>query len=124
MLTNAKYYLQVENDRNTRRGALFIDLIKAAFGVDEVVMVGHHFVFEPTTAMQALDLAKLNEIPSADTLMFDHDIMGDVFGNMAEFLMRQLASLPVTGGQRDNLLAAALEKRADHEALTNLIFGY
>lgn len=95
-LTNAKYYLQAENDRNTHHGSLFIDIIKRAFGVDEVVMVGHHFVFEPQTAMTALDLTQLNEIPSADTIIFDHDIMGSVFGARDSIrIMQDLASLPV-----------------------------
>ena len=94
MLTNAKYYLQAENDRNTHHGPVFIDLIRKAFGIDEVVMVGHHFVFEPQKAMQQFDLSKLNEIPSADTLIFDHDIMKAVFGDRALPLMAKLSQVP------------------------------
>lgn len=110
-LVSAKYYLQAENDRNTHRGGLFIDLIKAAFGVNEVVMVGHHFVFEPTESMQKLDLTKLNEIPSADTMMFDHDIMLAVFGPIAREIMPALAKLPVSSGARDDLLQKVLAVR-------------
>jgi hypothetical protein len=101
MITHAKYWLQAENDRNTHNGLNFIDIIKKAFGVNEVVMVGHHFVFEPTEAMKKLDLSQLNEIPSADTLIFDHDIMTAVFGADAKIIMAQLSQLPVTGGARD-----------------------
>lgn len=103
MLTHAKYYLQAENDRNTHDGQLFIDILKRAFGADEVVMVGHHFVFEPKQSMEALDLTKLNEIPSADTVMFDHDIMREVFGERYYVrIMQDLAATPVEG--RDKLL--------------------
>jgi hypothetical protein len=109
MLTNSKYYLQAENDRNTRHGDLFIDIIKRAFGVDEVVMVGHHFVFEPKGSMEKLDLTKLNEIPSADTIMFDHDIMGEVFGEHAVRVMQDLAAVPVE--RRDALLRDYLSQR-------------
>lgn len=101
MLNTSKYWLQAENDRNTHNGALFVDIIKAAFGVDEVVMVGHHFVFEPDSAMQQRDLSKLNEIPSADTILFDHDIMGAVFGTVASLVIPALAKLPVADGVRD-----------------------
>jgi hypothetical protein len=107
-LTGAPYYLQAENDRNTHNGMLYIQLIQRAFGADEVVMVGHHFVFEPKADMQALNLHTLNEIPSADTMLFDHDIMGAVFGNEARFVMAHLAMTP--RGDRDTVLAAELAK--------------
>jgi len=107
MLEHAKYYLQSENERNTQHGMIFIDLIKRAFGVDEVVMVGHHFVFEPKDSMLKLDLTKLNEIPSADTILFDHDIMREVFGEKALPLMIECAKVPVA--QRDLLIKAALD---------------
>lgn len=106
MLTTSKYWLQAENDRNTHHGDVFIDLIRRAFG-NEVVMVGHHFVFEPQTAMDAHDLSRLNEIPSADTLIFDHEIMGSVFGAGAIPLMIRLASVPAES--RDALLRTALD---------------
>lgn len=120
-LQTSKYWLQAENDRNTHHGQLFVDLLKCAFGADEVVMVGHHFVFEPKAAMTALDLTKLNEIPSADTICFDHDIMPAVFGPIAHPLMKALAGLPVTDGQRDALLAKALAIRNDPCGIANLI---
>lgn len=107
-LQTSKYWLQAENDRNTHHGQVFIDLIRRAFGADEVVMVGHHFVFEPKGAMEALDLTKLNEIPSADTMIFDHDIMGAVFGDeRAKALMVQCAL--TRPDERDALIAEALK---------------
>lgn len=107
-LKTNKYWLQAENDRNTHHGQIFIDLIKRAFRTDEVVMVGHHFVFEPEAAMKQLDLTQLNEIPSADTLLFDHEIMGAVFGEQAVPLMIELAKVPCDS--RDQIVAEALAK--------------
>lgn len=107
-LETSKYWLQAENDRNTHHGQVFIDLIKRAFGVDEVVMVGHHFVFEPQKSMQALDLTKLNEIPSADTMIFDHDIMGAVFGERAQAIMTECACTPAES--RDEIVRRELDK--------------
>lgn len=106
MLQTSKYWLQCENDRNTHHGDVFISLIKRAFGVDEVVMVGHHFVFEPQSAMTALDLTKLNEIPSADTLLFDHEIMTAVFAGRAVDIMVECARTPVA--HRDEIIRREL----------------
>lgn len=105
-LQNPKYWLQAENDRNVHNGPIFIDLIKRAFGVDEVVMVGHHFVFEPQSSMTALDLTKLNEIPSADTLLFDHEIMGEVFGDRALAIMIECAQ--TSCDERDSVIRREL----------------
>lgn len=107
MLVTQKYWLAWENERNVQHGPVFIELIQRAFEVDEVVMVGHHFVFEPKAAMQHLDLTKLNEIPSADTLLFDHEIMTEVFGpDKAVAIMVALARLPAA--KRDEYVRARL----------------
>jgi hypothetical protein len=121
MLQTSKYWLQSENDRNTHHGQLFVDLLKVAFGADEVVMVGHHFVFEPQGAMAALDLTKLNEIPSADTIIFDHDIMGAVFGPLALQVIRYLSQFPVSQGARDLALANCFALRGQPCELANKI---
>jgi hypothetical protein len=104
----SKYWLSYENDRNTHHGMIFIEIIKRAFRTDEVVMVGHHFVFEPESAMRKLNLRKLNEIPSADTMLFDHDIMTAVFGEGAIPLMIEMAKVPCD--KRDDIVRAALAK--------------
>lgn len=112
---HAKYYLGSENDRNTHHGDLFMTLIKEAFGVDEVVMVGHHFVFEPSQDMVRRDLSHMNELPSADTTLFDHPIMTAVFGDKAIPLMQAMAGVPVE--QRDEILRAAFIERAKSTVL-------
>lgn len=106
----AKYYLSSENDRNTHHADVFNQLIQIAFGVDEVIMDGHHFLFESSEAMSVHDLSKLNEMPSADTMLFDHPIMTAVFGDKAIAVMQSLAAVPVE--QRDDVLRVALQTRS------------
>jgi hypothetical protein len=99
-----KYYLGFENERNARNGDLFTNLIKIAFGSDEVVIPGHHFMFDTAADMDRHDLSKVNEIPSADTLIFDHYVMTRVFGDKAVAVMADLACRPVDS--RDDVLRA------------------
>ena len=87
MLT-PKNYLQVEGRRNRRNAALYEKLLKLAFGADNAVIVGHHINFEKNGKIETE-----NEIPSADTMLFDHDIMGTIFGADADAIMKQLAGL-------------------------------
>jgi hypothetical protein len=49
------------------------------------VLVGHHLTFTEQGEEDG------NEIPSADTLLFDHDIMKAVFGNAYMTVMMLLA---------------------------------
>lgn len=99
-----KHYVSFENDRNTRHAPLFVKLIQLAFGADEVVLSGHHFSFA-----HGGDITKgLNEIPSADTLLFDHEIMHRVFGSRSHELMVQLVKLEPD--DREDFLAAELAK--------------
>lgn len=85
-----KDYLGFENQRNKSNAALYERLLKVALKRDDVaVLIGHHITFE-----LGGDLSTENEIPSADCLMFDHDLMTSVFGEKAVQIMRVLASLP------------------------------
>lgn len=95
-----KDYLSFENARNKEHAQLYINLIQRAMS-GCAVFIGHHLAFELNG-----DLATENEIPSADTLLFDHDIMTAVFGNDAKVVMRKLAEVPV--GDRDTLLNTLL----------------
>lgn len=106
-----KDYLGTENARNKQHAALFTAIIVAAFGPDNAVLIGHHLTFET-----AGDIATENEIPSADTLIFDHDIMGRVFGQYAPAVMMNLARVPVA--ERDTLLKQYFDNRGhtDHPA--------
>lgn len=102
-MLKAKFYLSYENRRNSHHRDLFIALIKAAMGCKEVVIAGHHFVCDFNN-----DLNTLNEIPSADTLLFDHDVMTAVFGASAVSVMSHAASIPVPA--RDEYVRSEFEK--------------
>lgn len=85
-----KDYLGFENARNKRNAATYEKLMKKALKHDAcAVLIGHHLTFELDG-----DLQTENEIPSADCLMFDHDLMTAAFGERAVPIMRHLASLP------------------------------
>jgi hypothetical protein len=83
-----KNYLAFEDQRNVDGKETFRRLLERAFKAKKLdlkgTMVAHHIVFE-------VDDDAPNEIPSADTLIFDHDIMGAVFGaDKAGMIMRTL----------------------------------
>jgi len=92
-----KDYLGYENARNKANAQLYVDLIQAAYG-QCAVLIGHHLTFEFHG-----DVGTENEIPSADTLCFDHEVMGRVFGEDAPLIMRQMASVPAEA--RDKILS-------------------
>lgn len=101
-----KDYLGYENnDRNKRHADTFARLMHLALGQTTQVFIGHHLSFQLNG-----DLATENEIPSADCLMFDHDIMGKVFGAKALAVMLRLAALPCD--QRDDTLKVELDALA------------
>lgn len=86
-------YLATENSRNHQFTPFYTRLLKEAFQCHEVLIV-HHLTFH-------IDGMDANEIPSIDTLLFDHDIMKRVFGPDAVPVMTHLAAVPVL--ERDEL---------------------
>jgi hypothetical protein len=96
-----KDWLSCENARNKQFAGLYVAIMKKAFRVkaEPEVLIGHHLTFELDG-----DLNTENEIPSADCLMFDHYIMGQVFGDQAISIMQHLAATPCES--RDGVLAS------------------
>lgn len=93
-----KDYLGFENTRNKTHAATYERFLRAALpGCKLSVLVGHHICLEIDG-----DLETENEIPSADCLMFDHELMGTVFGGNAIRVMQSLALNPC--GDRDGML--------------------
>ena len=83
-------------------------MIQIAFGDKDQIMIAHHLVFEKDG-----DIATMNEIPSADTLIFDHDVMSTIFGPQYIRIMERLAALPVNDGSRDRLLRLLLDQQEE-----------
>lgn len=106
MKTEVKDYLGYENQRNMTNAQIYRELFKRAFGQDAQIFVGHHI-----EVMYNDDYGTAREVPSADTALFDHDIMKRVFGARALGLMVRLASVPCE--QREAMLAEAMEMDND-----------
>lgn len=100
MVQTVKDYLVSENERNKRNASLFTRILLHAFPEyqPEQVIIGHHLTFMFDNKLDTVD-----EVPSADTMMFDHFIMTRVFGSQAIAIMVELARWPVD--KRDQILA-------------------
>lgn len=100
MLPRQSDYLGYENHRNAVHAQLYTDIVNEAFGKEDVI-VGHHITFE-----RHGDIKTENEIPSADTLLFDVDVATRLFGDhFAKDLLQRLALTPVE--KRDAVYAEA-----------------
>lgn len=82
-----KNYVVDEYERNLSAKLLYTALLKSAYGPDAVVMVSHHI-----TVM--LPDSTVHEIPSADTILFDHDIMRKAFGTRSLAIIGELSRVP------------------------------
>lgn len=80
-------FVRYEVDRNHRAKTVFQALLRRAYGPGSTVIISHHL-----TVMCSKGV--VHEIPSADTILFDHDIMHKVFGTEAPSKMVVLAKLP------------------------------
>lgn len=89
--------LGYENERNKKNAALYTAILQKAWGQSTDVLIGHHLCTE-----QNHELKTENEIPSADTLIFDHEVMGKIFGGKSVAIMMSLAARPAE--TRDALL--------------------
>jgi len=98
-VVSMKDYLEFESARNKSNASLYVSIMKHAFGDRADILIGHHLCFEISG-----DLATENEIPSADTMMFDHNVMTSVFGDRAISIMQHLAAIPAES--RDRVLEA------------------
>lgn len=88
MLPRQHDYLTWENNRNARNAKLYTDIINVAFGKVDVI-VGHHLTFE-----QHGNIKTENEVPSADTLLFDTNVAQRVFGEHWKAMLHELALTP------------------------------
>lgn len=98
-----KDYLSYENTRNKKSHKLFTDILTEVFGKTEIV-IAHHICYEGESDNP-------EEIPSADTLIFDHGIMAKIFGEKHKVILIELATTPVD--ERDAKLAKFYYERQD-----------
>lgn len=91
-----------ENDRNAESAELFKAIIRAAFGVQDVI-VGHHLVYVTVERREGFEYQIVEEIPSADALIFDHEIAKRIWGDAWKAVLAALALEPCE--TRDKRLA-------------------
>jgi hypothetical protein len=112
-----------ENDRNADSSELFKAIIREAFEVTDVI-VAHHIVYVKTERRQdpgkdglppmEYDFQLVEEVPSADTLIFDHDIAARIWGPDFKDVLVKLALEPIA--TRDRLLADLYYARQQKQA--------
>lgn len=84
-----------ENQRNEDNLDLFTAMIRETHDQVQLVVVGHHIIYKEHDKSP-------QEIPSADYLIFDHEIAQKVWGLKWREVLTQLAMEPAAG--RDALL--------------------
>jgi hypothetical protein len=113
--TGIKIEGHYENDRNEVYRELYSDIIREAYGVRDVI-IGHHLVYQTTEHLVDEKTGPythtfVQEIPSADALIFDHDVMRKLFGSRYLTAMSTLAMTPVE--RRDDLLSSMYYSREE-----------
>lgn len=98
-----KYAGQYENDRNAENRELYSAILREVFGVKDVIC-GHHLVYQlEEKRADGFTYTFVEEVPSADALIFDHDIASKLW---PEDYLAKLAALAVEPiSTRDALLS-------------------
>lgn len=92
-----------ENDRNAENGKLYKDMVREAFGVQDVIC-GHHLVYEKEDKRaDGFTYQIIEEIPSADALIFNHNVAIKIWGQNFKDVLMKLACEPCD--TRDKVLA-------------------
>jgi hypothetical protein len=97
-----------ENDRNMANRDLFKAIIREVYEVEDVI-IGHHLTYEKVDHQGQYDIQIIEEIPSADALIFDHEAAQKIWGKGFKKVLTQLALLPVP--ERDQRLKKLYEAR-------------
>lgn len=106
-MINPKAYLNPEMERNKLNAQLFTDILQRVFGPEYDVLVGHHVTFEKHG-----DITTEDEIPSADTLLFCHEILQALFGPGWEDAACELVLTPAH--QREAKMAELLRAQDEY----------
>lgn len=97
-----------ENERNALHSDLYKAIIRECFGVSDVI-IAHHLVYVTSEMRDGSEYTIVEEVPSADCLIFDHEIAGKIWGSNFKEMLMQLACEPVE--TRDVLLRELYDKR-------------
>lgn len=109
MSVQIEEFLGTELARNKANADVYEKFLRLAFPGEELsVLIGHHICLEFNK-----DLQTENEVPAADTLLFDPTLSTKVFGEEYGNALRvqlALASIP----DRDKLFRTAVERQYKH----------
>jgi len=103
-----------ENDRNADSYELLKAMIREAFGTParplKDVIIGHHLIYTIEDKRDdGFTYTVVQEIPSIDTFIFDHEVMQRLFGADYEAVLTVLAVTPTD--KRDDALSALYSTR-------------
>jgi hypothetical protein len=107
--TGVKIEGAYENDRNADSADLFKEILREVYGVKDVI-IAHHLVY--VTEEQRGDgfhYQIVEEVPAADTLIFDHEVARKLWGHAWRANLTALALEPPES--RDCLLAKLYHAR-------------
>lgn len=107
--TGIKIEGSYENDRNAENSDLYKAIIRECFKVTDVI-VAHHLVYVTSEMRDGFQYQIVEEIPSADTLIFDHEVAERIWGFNFKDRLVELACEPAE--TRDRLLRKLYEERA------------
>lgn len=92
-----------ENDRNGENSELYKAMIREAYGVTDVIC-GHHLVYQvEDKRSDGFIYTFVEEVPSADTLIFDHEVAKKLWGSDYISYLQRFAAEPIK--TRDTLVA-------------------
>lgn len=98
-----------ENDRNAESSDLFKSIIRESYGVKDVI-IAHHLVYvREEVRADGFTYSIVEEVPSADTLIFDHKVAEKIWGEGFRDVLVKLVLEPVE--TRDALLATLYAAR-------------
>jgi hypothetical protein len=90
-----------ENDRNAENSDLYKAIIRECYGVEDVI-IAHHLVYVTKEVRDGFEYQIVEEVPSADCLIFDHDVAERVWGPNFKDVLVKLALEPIK--TRDKVL--------------------
>lgn len=107
--TGLKVEAPFENNRNAQHADLFKAIIREAYGAGDVI-IAHHLTYVTEDMREDGTYEVVEEIPSADTLIFDHDVAQKLWGDAWKETLQELAIVPVP--ERDEVLRRLYYGRA------------
>lgn len=98
-----------ENDRNGEASDCFKAVIREAYGVQDVICAHHLVYVKEETRHDGFKYQIVEEIPSADALIFDHEVARKIWGASWDRMLTRFALEPTE--TRDALFARCYQER-------------